>query len=363
MSEAKTAADGAREAARPQLTLVPGGRTQPKLAVVITCFNYETYVEAAILSVQAQGRDDVQLVVVDDGSTDGSWAAINRTGVAAFRIANGGQRVACLHGLDQTTAPFVLFLDADDALKPSALATIIAHLDAGVAKLQFPLTRIDGAGLPIGGAVPALADFRTREALATRVLRTGAYATPPTSGNVFRRDVCELLREADYDRAVDGVILFAAPFFGDVVSLSQELGLYRIHGLNDSGLGRPADAAALDRDIRRFVQRTAHLRRFLDRIGRAGDLVPTDAMFFVLERRFSLAIASGRRPPLAGLPRLLARLWQDDHPPRTRATMTAFFLLAALLPNGRARRVMAFRFDVGRRSARDLLRAIFGAER
>lgn len=344
----------------PAPTVEASGRPTPRLAVVITCFNYEAYVGDAIASVQAEKRDDVELMVVDDGSTDGSWEAIGRTGAAAIRIANGGQRVACLAGLDRTRAPFVLFLDADDQLKPGALATIIASLDDKVAKLQYPLTRIDAAGLPIGGAVPALEDFRTREALATRVLRTGVYATPPTSGNVFRRDLCELLREADYDRAVDGVILFAAPFFGDVVSLSQELGLYRIHGLNDSGLGRPADAAALDRDIRRFIARTEHLRRFLGRIGRGGELAATDDMFFVRERRFSLAIASGERPALSSLPRLFLRLWQEYYPVRTKATITAFFLAAALLPHRRAQRLMAFRFNVGRRSARDLLRAVFG---
>jgi hypothetical protein len=48
--------------------------------------------------------------------------------------------------LDRTRAPFVLFLDADDELKPGALGMIIDRLDPGVAKLQFPLTRIDADG-------------------------------------------------------------------------------------------------------------------------------------------------------------------------------------------------------------------------
>jgi glycosyltransferase involved in cell wall biosynthesis len=55
----------------------------------------------------------------------------------AFRIDNSGTRLACLFGLDQTRAPFVLFLDADDELKPGALGKIIDCLDPGVAKLQF----------------------------------------------------------------------------------------------------------------------------------------------------------------------------------------------------------------------------------
>src|SRR6266436_10093186 len=124
----------------------------PKLAVVISCYNYESFVERAIQSVLSQGRDDFELVVVDDGSTDGSWDVISRSGVTAFKIENSGQRLACLFGLDKTKAPFVLFLDADDELKPGALGKIVDRLDPGVAKLQFSLTLIDSDGTAISGA-------------------------------------------------------------------------------------------------------------------------------------------------------------------------------------------------------------------
>ncbi len=332
----------------------------PKLAVVITCFNYEAFVGRAIRSVMEQDRDDCQLVVIDDGSTDGSWAVIEESGARAFRTANGGQREACLAGLDRTSAPFVLFLDADDELKPGALAAILAHLDDKVAKLQFALTRIDAEGNTISPAVPALESFRDGSRLRARVLRDGVYSTPPTSGNVFRRDVCEILREAAYDRAVDGVILFAAPFHGDVVSLSDELGRYRIHGRNDSGLGRPPDVASLERDIQRFVRRTEHLRTHLERFGLAAKLVASERTFFFLERSLLLDIASGRRPSPVMLARLLKRVWREPFGVRTRIAMSGFFVALALAPRRMAQRLLAYRFDVGRRSGRDLIRALLG---
>src|SRR3984893_15797750 len=111
----------------------------PKLAVVISSYNYESFVERAIRSVLDQGRHDCEVVVVDDGSTDGSWDAISRSGVTAFKIDNSGQRAVLLSRLDRHRAPFILFLDADDELKPGALGAIIDLLDPGVAKLQFPL--------------------------------------------------------------------------------------------------------------------------------------------------------------------------------------------------------------------------------
>jgi glycosyltransferase involved in cell wall biosynthesis len=330
----------------------------PKLAVVITCWNYENYVGQAIDSITSQGRDDCELVVVDDGSTDSSWEVIQRSGVTAFRIENGGQRAACLFGFDRTRAPFVLFLDADDELKPGSLETIIARLDSGIAKLQFPLTRIDRDGNVISAAVPALEAFRCREELARHVLRNGVYPTPPTSGNVFRRDLCEILREADYERAVDGIILFAAPFVGDVLSLSEELGRYRIHDRNDSGLGQPLDSAPLRRDLQRFSARMEHLRAIAERLGRGRELRRPEDTNFHLERSFYLAIASGKRPTAQVFWRLLLRHWQEQPPSGAKVAMVGFFVLAMLLPNRRARQVLSYRLEAGRRTTFGLLQAL-----
>lgn len=331
----------------------------PALAIVIPCYNYEDFVTRAIDSVLSQGRPDVEVVVVDDGSTDGSWDAILGTGVRAFRVANSGARKACLYGLDRTTAPFVLFLDADDALKPGSLAKIIPMLDAKVSKLQFALTRIGSDDEVISAAVPALDDYRDHEELARNVLAEGAYRSPPTSGNVFRRDLCEMLREAEYDKFVDGTIVFAAPFLGDVVSISEELGCYRVHGSNDSGLGRTPEAAVIDRDILRFRQRVEHLVRVLARLGRGHEMTPPERMYFHLERSLYRDIAAGRRPPAATCARLVRRVWQQrDLRLKNKVGLSAFFSLAAVLPGGRSKAMLAYRLQAGRRSAFGLLTAL-----
>lgn len=333
----------------------------PRLAIIILCFNYEHYVERAIRSVVAQCRDDCELVVVDDGSTDSSWDVISSAGVTAFRINNSGQRLASLFALDRTQAPFILFLDADDELKPGSLERIIPRLDPNVAKLQFPLTRINADGDVIGKARPSLEAFRTRNDLANRILRTGIYTTPPTSGNVFRRDVCEILREAARDKAIDGVMLSAAPFMGDVVSLSDELGLYRIHERNYSGLGRALDPVILKRDICRFVERMDHLRMILDRFGQSRDLVKPQDTFFYTERSFYLYIASGRRQGCVNMPLLIARLWGEYYHITVKIAMSLFFLLVSLLPDSRAKSLLTYRFRVGRRSALGFLKTIIMA--
>lgn len=329
----------------------------PRIAIVITCFNYEAYVGRAIASVRAQTVSDYELVVVDDGSTDGSWDVIARSGVRACRIANGGQRAACLHGLDQTRAPFVLFLDADDELKPEALATILPQLDGNVAKLQYSLTRIAADGTVLGARYPALPRFRESGALAARVLATGVYQSPPTSGNVFRRDLCDVLRDAGYEPAVDGVILFAAPFLGDVVSLDEDLALYRVHDRNDSGLGRAPEPRLLQRDLDRFLQRMAHLRTIVARHRPGAALVEPRRTFYFQTSSFALAIASGRRPGLGDGLRLVATLASEPARLRGRLAVVALYLATILASRRRAQKLLAYRFGVGRRSLGGLIRA------
>jgi glycosyltransferase involved in cell wall biosynthesis len=329
-----------------------------KLAVIVTCFNYEAFVERTIRSVLDQMCDDCELVVVDDGSTDGSWEAISGCGVRAFRIDNRGQLGACIYGLDRTRAPFVLFLDADDELKPGSLGVIIGDLDGHVAKLQFALTLIDAQDNPIG-AFSSLDAFRDREGVLEEVLRRGVYRTPPTSGNVFRRDVCQLLREVDYDRAVDGIILFAAPLFGEVVSLSEELGCYRVHGRNDSRLGQIPSTAILERDINRFVARTEHLRKVVQRLAPGRKLVEPRKAFYYRDRKFCLDIVSGDRPRLTALPMLLAGLLAEPYPLKAKLAMVGFFVLGSVLPSERARTLLAYRSKSGARSALGFAREFF----
>ncbi|POF31078.1 glycosyltransferase family 2 protein [Roseibium marinum] len=333
---------------------------QPKLAIVITCYNYENFVEHAIRSVTDQNRDDCELVVVDDGSTDDSWNSIQKfSGIKTFRTENKGQPKACLYGFSQTTAPFVMFLDADDELKPGSISRIIDHLDPGVAKIQFMLTRIDAGGNVIGEASYSSKSFRNRSDLTRQVLKTGVYRSPPTSGNVFRRDVCELLKDCSYDTAVDGVIVFAAPFLGDIVSIPEALGRYRVHDRNISGFGRKPDAKIIAKDIQHFEQRMDHLRTIIRPVAGSENLVDAEKTFYHQERSFFLSIATGQKPRVSALAKLLVKLVTQDFSLRNKAGMALFFTLTSVLPIARAQALLAYRLNVGQRSPMGFLHLIF----
>lgn len=338
----------------------PSSGSAPKLAIIIPCYNYARYVGRAIESVLSQGREDCEVLVVDDGSTDGSWDVITATGVEAMRVPNGGPRKACLAGLERTSAPFVLFLDADDELVPGALATIIANLDPSVAKLQYGLARIDEEGdlidpAPAAGQHP----FRERQALVREVLERGYYESPPTSGNVFRRDVCALLQGADYDFYVDGITLFAAPFMGDIVGLAEPLGRYRVHAANMSGIGKAPQAAQIERELQRYCGRFRHLERLLGEWGLNASPTMPEHTFFYQERAVQLAVANGRRPRLSRLPRTMHCLARERLSLGRKMAIGAVLGLAFVLPVARSRRLIAYRNSMSGRSALGALKVLF----
>lgn len=97
-----------------------------KISVVITVFNDEKFLEKSIQSVLAQTYTDWELILVDDGSTDGSGAICDRFAAKDDRIRvihqqNQGYSGARNTGLDMVTGEYVTFVDSDDWLEQDAL--------------------------------------------------------------------------------------------------------------------------------------------------------------------------------------------------------------------------------------------------
>jgi glycosyltransferase involved in cell wall biosynthesis len=93
------------------------------VSVVIAVYNGERYLREAIRSVQSQGHPDLEVVVIDDGSTDASAAVIAEfPGVRTARQANAGQATALNHGVRLARGALLAFNDSDDLWTPGRLA-------------------------------------------------------------------------------------------------------------------------------------------------------------------------------------------------------------------------------------------------
>ena len=110
----------------------------PSISIVMPLFNKADQVLEAIASVQAQTIDDWELVVVDDGSTDGGPAQVEKLidpRIGLHRQANAGVAAARNAGAALAKADVVAFLDADDLWDPGFLEAILAL------KLDYPQAR------------------------------------------------------------------------------------------------------------------------------------------------------------------------------------------------------------------------------
>jgi glycosyltransferase involved in cell wall biosynthesis len=101
----------------------------PLVSVAIPCFNQARFLKDAISSVRRQRYAPVEIVVVDDGSTDESARIAAAAGVRLARQGNAGLSAARNAGLKMARGEFIVFLDADDELLPDAV-------ESGVELLQ-----------------------------------------------------------------------------------------------------------------------------------------------------------------------------------------------------------------------------------
>jgi len=123
-------------AAAPSRPGTPAGPSEgPWLSVLIPAFNVQTYLEESVGSVLAQADADVEVLIVDDCSTDGTADLMSSLAAADARVRclrhaqNQGVSVTRNTLLDHARGRYVWFLDADDYLAPGAIAQLRRIID------------------------------------------------------------------------------------------------------------------------------------------------------------------------------------------------------------------------------------------
>ncbi len=100
----------------------------PLVSVIVPCYNGAAFLEEALRSALAQSYPEVEVVVVDDGSTDSSAEIARRFPVRYIRQENRGLSEARNLGIRESKGSYLVFLDADDRLKPRAIETGLGAL-------------------------------------------------------------------------------------------------------------------------------------------------------------------------------------------------------------------------------------------
>jgi glycosyltransferase involved in cell wall biosynthesis len=139
-------------------------RNMARISVLMPVYNVRDYVAEALASIQSQTFADLEIVIVDDGSTDGTLQIVEQIASSDPRISiirvprNLGLTYALNIGLPYCHAPFIARMDGDDIALPTRLEKQLRFLEEnpGVALVGCASIQIDKAGRPIPGLRIAL---------------------------------------------------------------------------------------------------------------------------------------------------------------------------------------------------------------
>lgn len=330
------------------------------VSIIIPNYNYARFLERSIDSALEQDHDSVEVIVVDDASQDNSTTIMKSYGdriLACPRRENGGHAAAFNTGFAASSGRIVLFLDADDYLYPEAVSRIVDAWDEATAQVQSRLHIVDDRQRIKDVFPPPELPFDSGDVM-PKLLRKGRYQTTVTSGLAFDRTTLESIMpipEPDFRQGADGYLATLAPLYGQVQSIDECVGAYRIHGANHSVFGEKLAERARWR-----VEHDFHRMEALsDQASQAGlTVVPAEIVRHDpvhLEERLASLCTDRHRHPIADDSRLalaaagaVASL-EMTASLRRRAVLAAWFLSVGMLPRQMAMAVLSWKLDASSR--------------
>lgn len=221
-------------------------------SVIITNYNYGAFLDEAVASVLAQTHGDIEIILVDDGSTDNSSQVIEELAKAHKNIVphykpNGGQLSAFNAGFRLARGEVLFFLDADDLYRPDYLAKALSVYSEHP-NCDFLYCAFEAFGTINRQELEPFADLVTDvgySGLLTYYDRT--WIGGPTSALSLRRSLAEkffpIADERDWRiRADDCLVWLASLYNGRKFYLKEPLVAYRTHD-NNNYHGKERDAA------------------------------------------------------------------------------------------------------------------------
>ncbi|HEX2296466.1 MAG TPA: glycosyltransferase, partial [Actinomycetota bacterium] len=340
---------------------------RPLVSVLVSSYCYAQYLGDAIESVLGQTYERFEVVVCDDGSTDGSRAVLEEYArrdarVVAVTKENGGQASALNAAFCASSGEIVCFLDADDMLDPGRLEAVVDALAGGDAGgVVHPFAVYDEEWnelytLPVG--------YRPESGWigARAAARGGRWSVAAGGGVAFRRAVAERVfpipEDAFTGADADAFVFTLLPLLTPVAHVPQPLYRYRLHGENE-GLLRRLDPPSVERRLRFIETTTACVNERLAQLDPPGTALRLEDNLGYEEQRFFLDAFAARRPRAGRdvrFGRLLRRIARDDvYTPARKAGLLLLYSAIVVLPRGSRSGVLSLVRRVSYR-ARALLR-------
>jgi glycosyltransferase involved in cell wall biosynthesis len=302
---------------------------KPLITALIDTHNHESYIEKAILSVMGQGlsAQELEIVVVDDGSTDGTASVVEKFApqVKLIRKPNGGQASAFNAGFPSCRGEFISILDGDDWWVESKLRVVLEQLERNseVATISHGHYEYQQSTGEIRPCIPDSRKFVRVSSLDSVKMAHSAWPFFLPSALTLRRKVLEWilpLPEAMRFMA-DTPIQIASMFLGTLV-LDEPLFYYRQHSQNLFAINSD-DEIRVERKRKMANLVLGYLPRMFIRRGVAPELVsglllPSREYWFQFD------------PPTRA--RFFWFLWQSNYWYRSQQTwrFTAWNYLAAV---------------------------------
>ncbi len=271
---------------------------RPRFSTIMPVYNHADYLAEAVASVRAQTRDDWELILVDDGSTDGSADQMDALSAEDDRIrvihqANAGPAAARNAALAVARGDWLTYLDSDDVWYPDALETFAGYTDPhDDCRFCYGYRH----RLEAGGAITKL---------------PGEFQDRPTGpaelfGRMFLSHLCVCYRRSLIDQAGPydptlrscedyDLYLRMSPYVR-FEPTGRPTGLRRRHATNlsrQTGRSQLLEAAVLRRFVEHFGGREVLDGQLIDR--RIGRLYYRAQRQFFRERAYRASISAGRQ--------------------------------------------------------------------
>ncbi len=123
-----------------------------KISIIVPIYNVEKYIARCIDSILMQNYENIELILVNDGSTDNSEAIINvylekyPNIIKYIKQENAGLSEARNVGIEQATGDYIMFVDGDDYLEPNLLTSLMPYIEQDIEMIKFKTQKVQENG-------------------------------------------------------------------------------------------------------------------------------------------------------------------------------------------------------------------------